>query len=645
MKNYTTTALLLLFFHCGFTQSNSFTDTEEIAKTESKAFRNNNGLKGVPQAGNYDLKYHKLEWEINPDVYYIKGSVTSHFLPLTAGFNEIYFDFSNALSIDSIVYNGNNLAYTQPANNILQITLPTTLAQNVLDSITVYYQGVPVATSGFGSFIQSAHNGDSIIWTLSEPYGALDWWPCKQDLNDKIDSIDVFVTTPQKNRVGSQGLLVSETTVGLNKVFHWKHRYPIAAYLISVAVTNYAAYTDVAPLSTGNLNILNYIYPEDSAVMVTQSPAIIPIMQLFDTLYGVYPFMDEKYGHAQFGWGGGMEHQTMSSMVSFSFNLMAHELAHQWFGDKVTCGNWHEIWLNEGFATYLTGISIRELDPNNWRFWRESNLSSIVSQPDGSVYNPDTTNVSRIFNGRLTYFKGAYLLRMLEWKLGAAAFNQGVQNYLLDANYAYNYAVTDNLKAHLETSGGMILTEFFNDWLYGEGHPSYQVNWNQNGNTVNFTVNQTQSHNSVSFFEMPIPIYVKGQNIGEDTTYVFEHTFSGESFSASVPFVIDSVFFDPELWLISSNPLVTSVASIDEEAYQVNIYPNPSTSIFTISTIGKDKWDNVRLYDVLGNQIPLDLHYQNANQIQIDVTLLPKGTYIVELQFGTSIIRKKINKI
>ena len=138
---------------------------------------------------------------------------------------------------------------------------------------------------------------------------------------------------------------------------------------------------------------------------------------------------------------------------------------------------------------------------------------------------------------------------------------------------------------------------------------------------------------------------MKGQNIGEDTTYVFEHTFSGESFSASVPFVIDSVFFDPELWLISSNPLVTSVASIDEEAYQVNIYPNPSTSIFTISTIGKDKWDNVRLYDVLGNQIPLDLHYQNANQIQIDVTLLPKGTYIVELQFGTSIIRKKINKI
>jgi aminopeptidase N len=645
MKKYALVTIFILFFNWIFSQNNKTISIEEIAKTESKSFHKNNGLKGVPQAGNYDLKYHRLEWEIDPNVYYIKGSVTSYFVPVTSGFNEIYFDFSNALSIDSIIYNGSSLAYTQPINNILQITLPITLNQNVLDSITVHYQGVPIASSGFGSFIQSSHNGDSIIWTLSEPYGALDWWPCKQDLNDKIDSIDIFVKTPKKNRVGSQGLLVNETTVGLNKIYHWKHRYPIAAYLISVAVTNYAAYTDVAALSTGNLNILNYVYPEDSAVLVTQSPAIIPIMQLFDTLYGIYPFMDEKYGHAQFGWGGGMEHQTMSSMVNFSFNLMAHELAHQWFGDKITCGNWHEIWLNEGFATYLTGISIRELNPVDWRLWRESNLNSIVSQPDGSVYNPDTTNVSRIFNGRLTYRKGAYLLRMLEWKLGEAAFNQGVKNYLIDANYAYNYAVTDNLKAHLELSSGLNLTEYFNDWFYGEGYPSYQVNWNQNGNTVDFVVNQSQSHNSVSFFEMPIPIYVKGQNIGEDTTLVFEHTFSGESFSASIPFVVDSVFFDPELWLISANSIISSVESLNGKEPKITIYPNPTTTSFTIINHDIAELKKLRMYDVLGNTINLFIESESTREIKIDATLLPQGTYIIELQFGTYIIRKKINKI
>jgi aminopeptidase N len=631
-----------ILFYSANCQIDSQSYLDELIRSESKSYNNSKGLKGVPQGVNYDLKYHRLEWEINPEIYYISGAVTSYFVPVVSSFNEIYFDFSNALSIDSVVYNGSNMSYTQPVNNVLQITLPATLPQGVLDSITVYYQGVPVSTSGFGSFIQSSHNNDSIIWTLSEPYGALEWWPCKQDLNDKIDSIDIFVTTPKKNKVGSQGLLVGETVVGANKIYHWKHRYPIAAYLISVAITNYAAYTDVAPLSTGNLNILNYVYPEDSASLVTQSPNIIPIMQLYDTLFGEYPFMNEKYGHAQFGWGGGMEHQTMSSMNNFSFNLMAHELAHQWFGDKVTCGSWREIWLNEGFATYLTGIAHKELAPTWWWAWRSGTLNSIISQPDGSVYNPDTINVSRIFDSRLTYNKGAYLLRMLEWKMGADDFYQAVRNYLVDANYAYDYAVTDNLKMHLEAVSGLNLTEFFTDWYYGEGHPSYQVTWNQNGGNVTFVVNQTQSHPSVSFYEMPIPIYVKGQ--GQDTTYVFDHQFSGESFTANVPFTIDSVFFDPELWIISSNPTVLAV-----EDFEVNnkliIYPNPTSSRFSITLPQNSSLSEIIMFDLLGNEVKVSVISQVENQLEINVSHLSKGNYIIELHFDKSIIRKKINKI
>lgn len=636
--------ILLLSVQVFFGQNYNQHEFEDMVEAESKAHGKHIQNKGVPQAANYDLKYHRLEWQVNPEVFYIKGAVTSYFVPLITAFNDIYFDFSNALSIDSIVYHGSNLVYTQPVGNVLQITLPAIIPQNTLDSITVFYQGTPVPTSGFGSFIQSSHLSDSIIWTLSEPYGALEWWPCKQDLNDKIDSIDVIVTTPKKNRVGSQGLLVNETTVGLDKVYHWKHRYPIPAYLISIAITNYAAYSDIAPLSMGNLEILNYVYPEDSLVMAGQSPDIIPIMQLYDTLFTPYPFMNEKYGHAQFGWGGGMEHQTMSSMVNFSFSLMAHELAHQWFGDKVTCGSWKEVWLNEGFATYLTGLSHKFLAPTWWRIWRESTINNIVSQPDGSVYNTDTVNVSRIFSSRLTYNKGAYLLRMLEWKLGNQNFFQGLRNYLNDNNLAYSYAMTADLKNHLESISGLNLTEFFNDWFYGEGFPSYQISFTQSGNNVSFTVNQTQSDPSVSFYEMPIPIYVKGQ--GFDTTYVFDHQFSGQVFNATVPFTVDSVFFDPELWIISANnSIVLSVEEPETIVEDVIIYPNPTKDVVNIKISSSKVIESISLFNSIGQAVEVEITSSAQNFFQINTSHLAIGNYVVEIKISGKTIQRKINKL
>lgn len=632
-----------LLFICTFQflistiQAQDFFEIDKIATSEANRHQLhfNNTLKSAAETRNYDLKYHRLRWEIDPDTNYIKGEITSYFIPVVSNFNQIYFDLTTSLTVDSVKYHQSLVSFTQLANNSLKIDLPAIISQNNLDSITVFYQGVP-ANSGFGSFVQSSHAGKSIIWTLSEPFGAMEWWPCKQTLDDKIDSIDVIVTTPKINKVASQGLLVNETDNGTNKTYYWKHRYPITTYLISLAITNYSEFTINANLTQGSLPILNYVYPEDSLTNYSQINLIKPIFELYDSLFTPYPFMNEKYGHAKFGWSGGMEHQTMSSMGSFSEHLMSHELAHQWFGNKITCASWADIWLNEGFATYATGLFYKLLAPAWWLPWRQDMINTITSLPDGSVYNPDTTSVNRIFSSRLSYKKGAYLLRMLEWKIGEQHFFQGINNYITDVNLSYGYANTQALKIHLEQVSGIDLTEFFNDWFYGEGYPSYQITWNQQGNDVHFMVEQTTSHNSVDFYEMPIPIYLSGQ--GLDTTLVFNHTFSGQQFAASIPFLVDSIAFDPELCIISKNN--TTVVGVDElfNSAKLIVYPNPSNGIVHINTAAKI--NSIRVFDEQGQLLNVTIQDNTIN-----LSAFKAGFYFLEIQLEKEIVRKKINKI
>ncbi|HRB52622.1 MAG: T9SS type A sorting domain-containing protein [Bacteroidia bacterium] len=571
---------LLLFFILSpllsFSQDYVHIHCKRIISNNSKLHSLNN----ISTTGSdFDVKYNRFNWTINPDSVYISGNVFTLF-EVKAPISKLEFDFSSALTIDSILYQSTLLPYTSNSD-IITILLPGIISTGQLDSIEIFYHGVP-PTSGFGSFNQSTHNGVPVLWTLSEPFGASDWWPCKNSLTDKVDSIDVFVTTDTAYKVASNGKLISEIASGNQKITHWKSNYPTASYLIAIAVTNYAAYSDYVPMAGGDsLQVLNYVYPENLSSAQTQTPDIIPIIQLYDSLTIPYPFSHEKYGHAQFNWGGGMEHQTMSFMVNFSQDLMAHECAHQWFGDLVTCGSWEDIWLNEGFATYFEGLTKEHYYPSLWYNWKKQKINNITSQPDGSVFCTDTNNVSRIFNGRLTYNKGSYLLHMLRWQLGDSVFFNALTSYLNDTLLKYSFAKTPDLIAHLQNSSGQNLSTFFNQWYYNQGYPSYTITWNQNNPSVWLKIDQTTSHPSVSFFEMSVPVRFYGN--GTDTTIVFNHTFSGQQFTASIPWQVDSVVFDPDLWILSANNLVTTgIETKDLSNENLQIYPNPVRNFINV---------------------------------------------------------------
>lgn len=588
----------------------------------------------------YDVTHLKMELNIDPGLFYISGSVETTFKAIT-DISSLNMELVTNYTIDSVVFENSNISYIHSAPWNLSIVLPRNLVVDETAMVKIYYHGVPPIGSGLGSVGQMQHAGIPSLWTLSEPFGARDWWPGKNDLIDKIDSIDVIVHSPELYRTASHGLLISDTVSSGIRTNHWKHNYPIVPYLVAFAVTNYAVYTDTAYSNGTMVPVVNYIYPENLDQLQQSTKITAPLIELFSEILIEYPFSKEKYGHAQFGWGGAMEHQTMSFMGAFDFEITAHELAHQWFGNMVTLNSWHDIWLNEGFATYLSGIAYENMfDGYYWPIWKDWNLKSVVSQSGGSVYVPDTTNVGRIFSSRLSYSKGALVLHALRWTIGDSAFFKGMRNYLTDSQARYGFASTQMLKDHMEATSGMDLTEFLNDYYYGEGYPSYTVALGKKDEQVyDVNISQITSHPSVSFFETKLPVLFSG--IDRDTLIVFDHNQNNQNFEIEPGFAIVSITIDPEQWLISANNQILLDSSLIHLKSSVMVYPNPTNDRVRIIT--RQHSAKVTLLDSNGRLVYENNKYNNHDWINI--SSLKAGVYHVRVTADnfdatTSLIKK-----
>jgi aminopeptidase N len=592
---------------------------------------------------NIDLVYAKLELEPNMNTGAIVSASVGFTFRALNSINALSFDLRKELSVDSVVYHGSKIGFLHGVNHIINISLPNALPQNALDSIRIHYHGTP--NMGTRAYSRSVNASGVNISTLSQPYGGPYWWPCRDNLKDKIDSLDVQLTVDTPYTAVSNGVLQNVVNKGSKRTFSFKHRYPIANYLVAVSFSKYNTYTQKAFLSSTqkDLDIVNYVFPHNKLNEVkVQTLETVRMIQLFDSLFGQYPFHKEQYGHAQFSWGGGMEHQTMSFMVNFNYDLIAHELAHQWFGDKITCGTWKDIWLNEGFATYSNLLCYDFLGTEKqWLNVLKKTQEEVMSVPYGSVYAKDTADVNKLFDYRTTYQKGAMVLHQLRWLIGDSAFFQAIRLYLMDQNLAYNFAKQKSLQTYFETTSKQNLNDYFKDWIFGEGYPNYQIVWQQKGNQFEMDIKQTSSFSSKDTFNVPLPILLRGSS--RDTFLRIDIKSLNQMHKIALDFKVKELVFDPQYWLLAKTQIQFPITNND----LISIYPNPFNGAIYVSA-REIQISYFEITDLTGRQI-LQMNYPNAIEeggiLKIDLSTFADGIY--NLKFGNpqTSLHQKIIKL
>ena len=566
-----------------------------------------NNLRAYPGDPSYDIAYYKLDLNINYDQSMISGATTVGATAARDGLVSCYYDLASVLTTDSVLCNGIRLAFAH-LHDTLHVDLNKSYAKGERFDVIVYYHGNPAST-GFGSFTFGTHNEVPAVYTLSEPYGAKDWFPCKDTPGDKADSADVIITAVNSFKVVSNGSLISEEELpGNMRRTHWHVSYPISHYLLMIAMTNYRVYNLYWKYTaTDSMLVTNYIYPETFDVAkpaIDQTPAMLT---LFSNLFGMYPFVREKYGHAQFGWSGGMEHQTCTSLGRFTEDLIAHELAHQWFGDRVTCKDWRNIWLNEGFATYGQAIYY---EAKNGAKGLESFIAAQMinaKQASGSLYLSDISGTASIFNYNRSYAKGCIVLHMLRNVVGDSTFFAILRAYLVKPELSYNVATTEDFKSVAEAIAGIPLKYFFDEWIYGSGYPIYSPTVNsfrtgQGAYQTDIILSQLQK--TGTFFTMPVDL--KFSDGTQDTVIRVMNNQNDQAFSFLLNFKPGALYIDLANKILRD--VTTSVFPGEFEhqpdyVLQQN-YPNPfnpaTTIIFTAQKAGNVR---VNLYSASGELI------------------------------------------
>lgn len=616
----------------------------------TQAKSNQLSIADIARTEKYDVKFYDLDIamsNLNTDV---NGTAGFHATALES-IDTILFELFSSHTITDVRLGGISVPFTHVNNNV---KVPANLVANDDFEVYVDYGGTPPNSSSnpFGGGGMSNDSsptwGNQVTWSLSESFAAYEWFPVKQSLTDKADSVDVSITVADNLMAGSNGLLVSTIDNGNGtKTFNWESRYPIDYYLISVAVAQYLEYNIYAnPVGAPNpILIQNFIYDNPGTLTNFQNRIdnTADFVEHFSDLFGLYPFHEEKYGHCMAPLSGGMEHQTMTTQGFFQDWLTAHELGHQWWGDHVTCSSWSDIWVNEGFASYSEYIMYEEFDPGQEVTDMEDRHDFIMSQPNGSVWVEDSLNEARIFSSRLTYDKGAAIVHTLRFLIDDdVLFYEALANF--QTEFSHSTASGLDFKASVENFTGMDFTKFFEDWYFGEGFPTYDVTYNLIGEELHLELNQTTSMTGITpVFRNDVELLVE-RAIG-DTIIRIPVDFATQQYIVNIHSLDGSVTeIDPNNWIINDDNGIQLdntfeyVGLVENTEFDVNIYPNPANGPVTIDMNTESNFT----LKVIGPDGRFISSQQFNKSLILDTSNFTKGSYLLQIESedGNSITRK-----
>ena len=562
---------------------------------------------------NYDIKYLKFNLNLTDTSVYVGGNVSTTAQVVAATMSTYVFELDTSFTIDSAFVNGSLLAVTT-TGSIRTVTLPTALTAGTMFTANIYYRGLPPGGSG-GFFNGITHmvtgGGTHVVFTISDPYVAKNWWPCKQSIPDKIDSVDMYITVPRGVVDGSNGVLVNVDTTSSTGYwkYHWKTNYKIDYYLISIAIARYAEYKSFMHFSGSTDSMLVQNFFLDTA---TFNPAfkarfdsIGLIIDYYSSVFGRYPFWHEKYGVCYTTLPGGMEHQTMTTIGVPNTYVIAHELCHQWFGDNVTYKTWGDVWLSEGFATFSEQLFLDH-------FWgaaagksqRQTYLSIALGRSCGKVYVDDTTTSDSLFDGATVYAKAQAVVRMLQYAAPSdSVFFQVLRTY--QTNFGLGHASTADLKAIAETAYGYSLDTFFSQWVYGRGYPIYNMSWDQVGTTVYVKLIQKRSCTSGYNMHFSTPLQLQLHGATADTFIKVYNSLDTQIYTFDWAPTMTNVYLNPDIWTLLKllGPIVhdPSLGTGLLQPGNPKIFPNPTKNYWQIDEL--QEGIALALYDINGRSV------------------------------------------
>jgi aminopeptidase N len=565
------------------------------------------GVLRTQEAAPVDALDYDLRLAIDPDAPLISGSVTITARVVESAVDSVEIDLYESMTVDSIAVDDSVAGYSRTGNKVtVDLGKPPAAGDTV--RIHIAYGGRPEAL-GFGSFVFTEHGQDDErfdgVFSLSEPWYAPTWWPCIDRPDDKA-TCRVTVEVPSGWTAVSNGTLAdSAASSGGGVRMTWEEKYPIATYLVSVAATNYAHFHEAhRDLSGRDIDLDYYVYPEHLSKAQIDFAETGAMIDSLSTIFGPYPFADEKYGLSEFSFRGGMEHQTITGIgerflaSSDDYRwILVHELAHQWFGDSLTPADWRDIWLNEGFASYAEALYFEMLDG-----------PAALSEYMAGLKRPQFADVIydpiELF-GITVYYKGAWVLHMLRRLIADDAFFATLRSYV--DTYSYGSVSTSDFREVCEAESGLELGWFFDQWLLEGGRPSYVYDWTASPSGSGWELALSIVQTGDRTFKMPLDVRVYGEGLASDLAIV--DSLESQNFTIDLDFEPDSLVFDPDGWALADFVLSSGIAA-DGTVLEIprfvldNPHPNPFNGVVIIPFRLSERLDaSLSVYNVVGELV------------------------------------------